>query len=284
MMVGACVELRNAVNISCRISDKYYVVLNLVCLAKHVDERTHVKDLNAMLERLPPRVSTGTVDTSANETLLGNAVRRLNGRGLTFLTKAVQKSEWSEGQTPWKQTFSSWACASERTLERAARCPMVLLDFNFQRVSWWSQVVNSQPREEARHANLSAFQTDEAIPLAHDLLLEAWSAARSMPPVSSLVFGMAPEVTTLIARLSPRELDRVVLREIECMGPRWGNRPMFWKELLQAATQLDDQILANVYLHCLQLLGGELASTRSRLQPSADGAKEPAREASIQER
>jgi hypothetical protein len=242
-----------------------------------------VKDLNAMLERLPPRVRTGTVDTLANEILLGNAVRRLNGRGLTFLTKAVQTSESDEAQTPWKEIFSSWACASERTLERAARCPMALLDFNFQRVSWWSQVVNTQPREEPRHANLSAFQRDEAIPLAHDLLLEAWSAARSMPPVSSLVFGMAPEVTTLIARLSPRELDRVVLRENQCMGPRWGNRPMFWKELLQAATQLDDQILANVYLHCLQLLGGELASTCSRLNPSADGAKEPAREASIQE-
>jgi hypothetical protein len=242
-----------------------------------------VKDLNATLERLPPRTRTGTVDPSANEALLGNAVRRLNGRGLTFLTKAVQKSEWAEGQTLWKEIFSSWACASKRTLERAARCPMVLLDFNFQRVSWWSQVLNTHPREKPRHANLSAFQRDEAMPLAHDLLLEAWSAARSMPPVSSLVFGMAPEVTTLIARLSPRELDRVVLREIQCMGPRWANRPMFWKELLQAAAQLDDQILANVYLHCLQLLGGEYASTPSRLQPSAGGAKEPAREASNQE-
>ena len=241
-----------------------------------------VKDLNATLERLPPRVRTGTVDTSANETLLGNAVRRLNGRGLTFLTKAVQTSEWAEGQTPWKETFSSWACASERTLERAARCPMVLLDFNFQSVSWWSQAINTH-YDEPRHVNLSVFQTDVVIPLAHDLLLEAWSAARSTLPVSSLVFGMAPEVTTLIAGLSPRELDRVVLHEIECMGPRWGNRPMFWKELLQAATQLDDQILANVHLHCLQLLGGELASTRNRLQPSADGAKDPAREASIQE-
>jgi hypothetical protein len=241
-----------------------------------------VKDLNAMLERLPPRVRERTADTSANETLLGNAVRRLNARGLTFLTRAVQKSGWAEGLTPWKEIFSSWAGASERTLERAARCPMVLLDFNFQRVSWWAQVVNTQPREEPRRVNLSAFQTDEAMPLAHDLLLEAWSAARSMPPVSSLVFGMAPEVTAWIARLSPRELDRVALREIQCMGPRWGNRPMFWKELLQAATELDDQNLANVYLHCLQLLGGELASTRSRLQPSVDEAKEPTREASNQ--
>ena len=35
---------------------------------------------------------------------------------------------------------------------------------------------------------------------------------------------------------------------------------MFWKELFHAATQMDDQILANVHLHCLQLLGGEIAS------------------------
>ena len=223
------------------------------------------------------------MDTPASETLLGNAVRRLNGRGLTFLTKALQTSEWAEGQTPWKEIVSSWARASEQTLERAARCPMVLLDFNFQRVSWWSRAINTQPREEPPHANLSAFQTDEAIPLAHDLLLEAWSAARLMPPVSSLVFGMAPEVTTLIARLSPRELDRVVLREIHCMGPRWADRPMFWKEMLQAATQLDDQILGSVYLHCLQLLGGELASPRGKLLPSADGTKKPAREASVQQ-
>ena len=233
-----------------------------------------MKDLNAMVE---------SVDTFANETLLGNTVRRLNERGLTFLIKAVQTSEWVEGQTPWKAIFSSWACASERTLERAARCPMVLMDFNFQHVSWWSRVINIQSREEPRRANLSAFQTHEAIPLAHDLLLEAWSAARSVPPVSSLVFGMAPDVTSLIACLSPRELDRVVLREIECMGPRWANRPMFWKELFQAATQLDDQILDNVFLHCLQLLGGELASVRSKLQPAADGAKKPARESSVHE-
>jgi hypothetical protein len=242
-----------------------------------------VKELNATAERLPPRARAGTVDTRASQTLLGNSVRRLNERGLAFLTRAVQTNEWADGSASWKEIFSSWACASERTLERAAHCPMLLLDFNFQRVSWWTQVANTQLREEPRHANLRAFQTREAIPLAHDLLLEAWSAARSTPPVSSLVFGMAPEVTTLIARLSPRELDRVVLNEIQCMGPRWASQPIFWKGLLQAATQLDDQILATVYLHCLQLLGGELASPRNKLQPSADGAKEPARKASLQE-
>jgi hypothetical protein len=228
------------------------------------------------------RVRTGMMHTPAGATLLGNTVRRLNERGIAFLTKATQVNYWAERQASLKEIFSSWAYATEHTLSRAACCPMVLLDFNFQSVSWWSQAINTHC-DEPRHVNLSVFQTDVVIPLAHDLLLEAWSAARSTLPVSSLVFGMAPDVTTLIARLSPRELDRVVLHEIECMGPRWGNRPMFWKELLQAATQPDDQVLDNVYLHCLQLLGGELASARNKLQPAADGAKEPARESSVHE-
>ncbi len=90
---------------------------------------------------------------------------------------------------------------------------MVLLDFHFQHVAWWSRVIDGPGLGESRRSRLTAFHTEEAIPLAHDLLLEAWSAARSMSQVSSLVFGMAPEVTTLIARLSPRDLDQLVVHE-----------------------------------------------------------------------
>jgi hypothetical protein len=160
---------------------------------------------------------------------------------------------------------------------------MVLLDFNFQRVAWWSRVINPQPCGESRQPTLSAFRPDEAIPLARDLLLEAWSAARSMSHVASLVFGMAPEVTMLIARLSPRDLDRVVVHEIQEMRPRWGNRPMFWKELFHAATLMDDESLANVHLHCLQLLGGEHASTHGKPLVSALAAKGPVIEVSVGE-
>jgi hypothetical protein len=250
---------------------------------EHICEHKRVKDLKVMSEGLPARLRTGTVHTPAGDTLLGGTVHRLNERGLSFLAKAAQTSDWGERQTSWKEIFSSWACASERTLDRAACCPMVLLDFKFQHLAWWSRVINAQPREEPGKSTLRAFQRDDAISLAHDLLLEAWSAARSMPPVASLVFGMAPDVTMLIARLSPRELDGVVVREIEQLGPRWADRPMFWKEMLRAATQLDDQFLATVYLHSLQLLGSEIASTTGKLQPSPNGRKELARDASVQE-
>jgi hypothetical protein len=92
---------------------------------------------------------------------------------------------------------------------------------------------------------------------------------------------MAPEVTTLISQLSPRELDRVVVQEIQEMRPRWENRPMFWKELFHAATQMDDESLANVHLHCLQLLGGEYASVHGNLMASVDAAKGPVIEGTV---
>jgi hypothetical protein len=160
---------------------------------------------------------------------------------------------------------------------------MTLLDFNFQRVTWWSRAINRQPSGDSRPLNLSAFHADEAISLAHDLLLEAWSSARSASRVSSLVFGMAPEVAGLIARLSPRDIDQLVVQEIQELRPRWENRPMFWKELFLAATQMDDEILANVHLHCLQLLGGELASTRGQPFTSVTAAEGPVTEATAQE-
>jgi hypothetical protein len=142
---------------------------------------------------------------------------------------------------------------------------MVLLDFNFQRDAWWRRVTHAASCEVFRREKAAANQTDDAVLLAHDLLLEAWSAARAMPHEASLVFGMAPEVTALIARLTPRELDRVAVLEVHEMGPRWANRPMFWRELFEAASREDDEILANVYLHGLQLLGGELVSYQSML-------------------
>ncbi|MHB8474789.1 MAG: hypothetical protein ACYDBZ_00690 [Steroidobacteraceae bacterium] len=205
----------------------------------------------------------------------------MNERCLALLIKAAQASYGREGLARWKEVFPLWACASETIVGRAARCPMVLLDFNFWHVTWWNRVLNAQPCAEPRQPRLHAFHTEEAIPLARDLLLEAWSAARSMAHVGSLVFGMAPEVSGLISQVSPRDLDRLVVEEILEMRPRWENRPMFWKELFYAATQENDEILSNVHLHCLQLLGGELGSLPGKTVPSAISTQGPMIEASV---
>ena len=223
----------------------------------------------------------GIRESPIGVTLLQTTVRRLNERGLALLSKAAQENHFAEGLASWKEALPLWAYASEAIVARAAQCPMVLLDFNFQRAAWWSRVLKTQRCGEYRQPRPSLFHTDDAIPVARDLLLEAWSAARTLSHVSSLMFGMAPEVTTLIARLSPRDLDRLVVQEIQEMRPRWENRPMFWAELFHAATQTDDESLANVHLHSLQLLGGEYASICGHPMASARAAKGPAIDASV---
>jgi hypothetical protein len=230
----------------------------------------HEED-NGIDARSPAVRPTINIDgTSVGGISLQLTIRRLNERGLDLLTKAAQLGFWSEGPAPWKEVSRLWAGASETTLSRAARCPMVLLDFNFQRVAWWRRMINTPVSGDSLRPSLSVFHTEEAISLAHDLLLEAWSAARSLSRVSSLAFGMAPEVTALIARLSPRDLDQLVVHEIEGLRLRWENRPMFWKELFHATAQLNDQSLENVHLHCLQLLGGELAASSRAKVAAAD--------------
>jgi hypothetical protein len=212
-----------------------------------------------------------------------STVRRLNERGVGLLVKTAGQPRRAEGLVAGKEIYSMWAHASETILIRAARCPMVLLDFNFQRPAWWSQIISSQSSGVTETEKLHGFPAEEAIPLARDLLLEAWSAARSMSPVSSLLFGMAPEVTRLITRLSAADVDRLVMREVQELRLRWENRPMFWAGLFRSATQPDDQLLANTHLHCLQLLGGELTFARGNPRPLTQVEKGPLREPTAQE-
>jgi hypothetical protein len=215
---------------------------------------------------------------------LADTARRLNARGLAWLSNAMQTSNYFEQHPSWREIVSVWTCASDLAIERAAQSPMVLFDFNFQRGDWWRRVTNAPSCEEFRRERAVTDQTDDAVLLAHDLLLEAWSAARVMPRVASLVFGMAPEVTALIARLSPRELDRAATHEIREMGPRWANRPTFWRDLFEAASSEDDEILANVYLHSLQLLGGELVLAQSTHLSLGSETTQPLTYVSVQER
>ena len=216
-----------------------------------------------MQDDFPRGTGTRPEKSSSRAAPLADTARRLNRRGLAFLNNAKRTGNCIEQQPSWREIVSVWTSASDYALERAAQSPMVLLDFNFQRGDWWGRVANAPSYEISRRERAVTDQTDDAVPLAHDLLLEAWSAARAMPREASLVFGMAPEVTALIGRLSPRELDRVALHEVHEMGPRWANRPTFWRELFEAASHEGDEVLANVYLHSLQLLGGELVSAQS---------------------
>jgi hypothetical protein len=148
-----------------------------------------------------------------------------------------------------------WAQVDERVCERAGRCPVLLLDFHFQRADWWQRASqkSGNPVPSENHSP----DIERTASFLCEILLDAWTIGRTLPRALSLVFGMAPPVLTMILQMGPSELERIAVEEAPRLKARWPERRSFWKGLLEAAIGTDQQALANVQLHCLQLLGSE---------------------------
>jgi hypothetical protein len=88
--------------------------------------------------------------------------------------------------------------------------------------------------------------------------MDALTIGRTMPRALNLIFGMASPVAATIIQMEVPEIDRIAVEEGRHLKARWPESRSFWKGLLQAAIGTDDRTLANVHLHCLQLLGSEV--------------------------
>jgi len=155
-----------------------------------------------------------------------------------------------------------WAQVDERVCERAGRCPVLLVDLHFQRRDWW-QRASQRSADPLPSENQYSPEVERAASLLCEILIDAWTMGRTMPRALNLVFGMAPPVLTMILQMGPPELERIAVEEAPRLKTRWPESRSFWKGLLEAAIGTDDQALANVHLHCLQLLGSDLLPTSS---------------------
>jgi hypothetical protein len=71
-------------------------------------------------------------------------------------------------------------------------------------------------------------------------------------------------VSQVIAGLSLSEIDRIVERNFQHLRPRWEDRPGVWRALLLAAEGEDFRKTRDFDLYSLQLITGDLWTTRSR--------------------
>jgi hypothetical protein len=153
-----------------------------------------------------------------------------------------------------------WAQLDARACERAGRCPVLLIDLNFQRSEWWQRASqkssNPLPSEGTDRRDY-----ERAVTLLREIFMDVRTIGHTMPRALNLIFGMASPVASTIVQMGPSEIDRIAVEEARHVKPRWPESRSFWKGLLQAAIGTDDQALANIHLHCLQLLGSELVLT-----------------------
>jgi hypothetical protein len=180
---------------------------------------------------------------------------RLNERCIYLLAETVRTGGPSVEQHAMYCLRELCAQVDARVCERAGRCPVLLLDLNFQRADWWSRIGHGDARASSVNGPSALFTGEHATSLLREILMEAWSIGRSMPHAASLVFGMEPRVSSAIADLSVPELDQLAATYARYLRPRWEENRVFWQRMLLAAIGADDDALAYAHLHCLQLLG-----------------------------
>ncbi len=175
-------------------------------------------------------------------------VCQLNTRGISRL--AEQHHDDATLSALWKQVDA-------RACERAGRCPVLLIDLNFQRPEWW-QRASQRSDDLLLPKGASVLDTEGTVSLVREILMDAKTIGRTMPRALNLIFGMASSVTATIIQMGVPQIDRISVEEGRHLKARWPESRSFWKCLLQAAIGTDDQALAIVHLHCLQLLGSEV--------------------------
>jgi hypothetical protein len=174
-------------------------------------------------------------------------VHQLNERCLALLAEQAHEDD---------ALSALWARADHRVYERAGRCPVLLVDLHFHRADWWQRI--SQKSRSSRLLDVQPSPgTERAAALLREILMQTWTMGRTIPRALNLIFGIASEVTATITQMGPLEIDRVASEEARHLKARWPECRSFWKGLLEAAIGTDDQALANIHLHCLQLLGSE---------------------------
>lgn len=187
-----------------------------------------------------------------------STVHRLNTQCLTHYAQLGSTAGLAHSVNPVFASPELWARMDARSCERAAMCPVLLLDCKFHDPRWWESAPQSSRRDEPAGRELIQIAGFDG--LLREILFETWSLARLMPGALSFPFGVAPEVCAVISRLTAADLEYVLAEHAGVASPRWPRNRKFWDLLLSAAVTGNDEMLQRARLYSLQLLGRDFLS------------------------
>jgi hypothetical protein len=150
--------------------------------------------------------------------------------------------------------MSSSLVVTEDVLERVSAFPILLADLHFCDVRWW--------REAAVQRGTSVPSLDAQVLATFEVIMGAWRCVRP-GALYELSFGVAPAVCELMHSLSAHDIARIAYQAKPGVVPRWSSDASFWGDLLRAAASGDTHDWRVIHLHGLQLLGRDLAHSRT---------------------
>lgn len=211
----------------------------------------------------PPGKSSGNKPPpmSAFEWKGSQSLRRvyaLNEHCLEVMARLAKNERERTAIEVVNQLRGIWRGMDIAARQCAARCPVLLLDAQFQDEEWWRWAKDARSRYRPTVSPQPYFAPRDGGALMRETLMLAWSMAGNDPNAAIALLGMTPTVSGIIAELGPQQVERIATLHASIVRPRWAGFPGFWRKLLQAACAGDEDSLHDVRLYSIQLLGGEL--------------------------
>jgi len=183
-------------------------------------------------------------------------IHEINDRALELLAQSARLG--SPGAFPLVvQLRDLFIGLTPEVRARASRRAFLLVDMEFANTGWWQTVAIRRGRSPPPPTRRGSFPRASAIKLARSTLMLAWYRVRAGEHAACLL-GMTPAVSELIAGLSLSGIDQIVERRFRHIRPRWEDRPVVWRELVESAQTADIRRAREFDARGLRLIAGEL--------------------------
>jgi Flagellar transcriptional activator (FlhD) len=187
-------------------------------------------------------------------------VRQLNMRTVELLCRLAE-----HGGSPLEAIAlnrEAWLGVSLDAKYSLAMLPFVLVDARFVDTEWWRRVSASDLHQHEARVDQNGLPDDLSAELMHETMMFAWQTARWDRLAAQFLLGMSSRVANIIAALTPQQVRAIAVRDPHAVRIRWGDDPMFWRDLLSAASTADHQRLAMLQLTGKLRICSELADIR----------------------
>ena len=139
-----------------------------------------------------------------------------------------------------------------------ARHPFLLVDMKFGDASWWLRAKSSTDQPFSGRSGGGLFPRKPAVQLTRMTLTFAWHGMRTEPRLTQILLGCNKLVAEAIGAFRLSDIDVIAERHFSHLWPRWEDRPLLWRQLLQAAESDDPKAMTHFSLRSMQLLATEI--------------------------
>lgn len=187
-------------------------------------------------------------------------VRQLNLRSVELLCRVAENCDSTLEAVALNR--KAWIGASRDARHSLAMLPFVLVDAHFMDADWWRSVSVIDLHQRGARSDPNGLPEDSSAELMQETLMFAWQTARWDRLTAQFLLGMSFHVANIIAGLTPQQVRTIAEREPHAVRIRWGDDPLYWRDLLSAASMADFQRLATLQLTGKLRICSELTDIR----------------------